>query len=132
MWGQRNSKFAAAIGTQLLAKIHLLDHKIGQVDFQQNYPVDCLEERVDFIGDSLDRVGRVVDELNSCIDVQEVQIDQLANMVDNLIRKMEGQAKEIKSLKGNCEEHCKVINMLTTKVITLEQCVEDVQRKAFP
>jgi hypothetical protein len=25
MWGQRNSKYAAAIGTQLLAKIHMLD-----------------------------------------------------------------------------------------------------------
>jgi hypothetical protein len=30
MWGQRNSKYAAAIGTQLLAKIHVLDNKIGE------------------------------------------------------------------------------------------------------
>jgi hypothetical protein len=44
----------------------------------------------------------------------------------------EGQAKEIKLLKSNCEEHRRVINMLTAKVITMEQCVEDVQRKAFP
>jgi hypothetical protein len=34
--------------------------------------------------------------------------------------------------KGNREEHHKVINTLTAKVIALEQCVEDVQRKAFP
>jgi hypothetical protein len=29
MWGQRNSKYATTIGTQLLAKIHILDNKIG-------------------------------------------------------------------------------------------------------
>jgi septation ring formation regulator EzrA len=85
-----------------------------------------------FVGDVLDCVGRVIDKLNSYIDVQEVQIKQLANMVNNLVRKTEKQAKEIKVLKDNQEEHHKVINMLTTKVITLEQCMEDVQKKAFP
>jgi hypothetical protein len=72
MWGQRNSKYAAAVGTQLLAKIHVLDNKIGRVDRQQNHPLDRLEERLDFIGDASDRVGTVVDELNNRIDVQDV------------------------------------------------------------
>jgi uncharacterized protein YoxC len=99
---------------------------------QQSHLVDCLEKHLDFIGEASDRVGKVVDELNSWIDVQEVQIEQLANMVNDLIRKTKGQAKEIKLLKNNCEEHHKVINTLTAKVIALEQCVEDVQRKAFP
>jgi hypothetical protein len=54
MWGQRNSKYAAAIGTQLLAKIHMLNNKIGRVDRQQNHPVDCLDECIDFIGEATD------------------------------------------------------------------------------
>jgi chromosome segregation ATPase len=74
----------------------------------------------------------VVDELNSCINVQDVQIQQLANMVNDLVRKVEGQAKEIKSLKTNCEEQRKVINRMTAKVIALEQYTEDIQRKVFP
>jgi hypothetical protein len=53
-------------------------------------------------------------------------------MVNNLVGKTEMQAKEIKGLKNNQEEQRKVINTLTTKVIALEQCVEDVQRKVFP
>jgi hypothetical protein len=57
MWGQRNSKYTAAVGTQLLAKIHVLDNKIGQVDHQQNHPLDRLDKRLDFIGDAADRVG---------------------------------------------------------------------------
>jgi hypothetical protein len=96
MWGQRNSKYAAAIGTQLLVKIHVLDNKIGRVDRQQNHPVDRLDECIDFVGEATDHVGKVVNELNSCIDVQDVQIQQLANMVNDLIRKVEGQAKVIK------------------------------------
>jgi hypothetical protein len=99
MWGQRNSKYAAAIGTQLLVKIHLLDNKIGRVDRTQNHPVDRLEERIDFIGDASDRVGKVVDELNGRIDCQDVQIQQLADMVNDLVGKVEGQAKTIKGLK---------------------------------
>ena len=74
----------------------------------------------------------MVDELNSCIDAQDVQIDQLANMVNDLVKRMEGQQKEIKLLKNNREEHHKVINTLTAKVIALKQCIEDVQKKAFP
>jgi methyl-accepting chemotaxis protein len=101
MWGQRNSKYATAIGTQLLVKIHVLDNKIGQVDRQQNHPVDRLDEHINFIGEATDRVGKVVDELNSHIDVQDVQIQQLANMVNDLVGKVEGQAKVIKSLKEN-------------------------------
>jgi hypothetical protein len=72
MWGQRNSKYAAAIGTQLLAKIHALDDKIGRVDRTQNHPLDRLDDRLDFISDASDRVGKVVDELNSRIDCQDV------------------------------------------------------------
>jgi hypothetical protein len=132
MWGQRNSKYAAAVGTQLLAKIHVLDDKIGRVDRQQNHPVDRLEEHLDFIGDASDRVGQVVDELNHRIDVQDVQIQQLANMVNDLVGKVENQANEIKGLKRGKEEHRKVINNLTAKLIAVEECLEDVQKKAFP
>jgi hypothetical protein len=132
MWGQRNSKYAAAVGTQLLAKIHVLDNKIGRVDRRQNHPVDRLEERLDFVGDASDRVGQVVDELNHRIDVQDVQIQQLANMVNDLVGKVENQANEIKGLKRGKEEHRKVINNLTAKLIAVEECLEDVQKKAFP
>jgi hypothetical protein len=74
----------------------------------------------------------VIDELNNCVDTQDIQIEQLANMVNNLIRKMEKQQKEIKDLKSDQEMHCKVINTLMAKVIALEECVEGVQKKAFP
>jgi methyl-accepting chemotaxis protein len=126
MWGQRNSKYAAAIRTQLLAKVHVLDNKIRRVDLQQNHPVDRLDECIDFIGDAADQVGKVVDELNGCIDVQDVQINQLANMVNDLVGKVEGQAKAIKSLKESWEDQRKVINRMTTKVITLEQYTKDI------
>jgi hypothetical protein len=132
MWGQRNSKYAAAVGSQLLAKIHVLDDKIGCIDHQQNHPLDCLEEHLDFLMDGSDQVGKVVDELNNRIDVQEVQIQQLANMVNNLVRKVEGQAKAIKSLTESREEQRKVINQMTVKVIALEQYTEDIQQKVFP
>jgi chromosome segregation ATPase len=127
-----NSKYTTTVGVQLLAKIHMLDNKIRRVDHQQNHPVDRLEEHLDFIGEASDHVGKVIDELNSHIDMQEVQIEQLANVVNNLVGKTKKQAKEIKGLKDNREEHHKVINTLTAKVFTLEQCVEDVQRKVFP
>jgi uncharacterized coiled-coil DUF342 family protein len=110
----------------------LTDNKIGHVDCQQNHLVDRLDEHIDFIGDMLDRVGKLVDKLNHRIDIQDVQIQQLANMVNDLIGKTEKQAKEIKGLKDNREEHCKVINRLTTKVITLEQYTKDIQKKVFP
>jgi uncharacterized coiled-coil DUF342 family protein len=132
MWGQRNSKYATAVGTQLLAKIHVLDNKIGRMDCQQNHPLDRLDERLDFIRDAADRVGTVVDELNNQIDVQDVQIQQLANMVNDLVGKVENQANEIKGLKRGKEEHRKVINNLTAKLIAVEECLEDVQKKAFP
>jgi uncharacterized coiled-coil protein SlyX len=132
MWGQRYSKYAAAVGTQLLAKIHMLDDKIGRVDCQQNHPMDHLEEHLDFIGDASDRVGKVVDELNNHIDSQDVQIEQLANMVNNLVGKVENQVNKIKGLKWGKEEHSKVINNLMAKLIAVEECLEDVQRKAFP
>lgn len=45
MWGQRNSKFAAAIGTQLLAKIHLLSSKVEDASQIQNHPVNRLSEQ---------------------------------------------------------------------------------------
>ena len=53
-------------------------------------------------------------------------------MVNDLIGTMESQAKEIKQLKSNQETQRKVLNNLTTKFIALEECVEDVQKKAFP
>jgi hypothetical protein len=99
--GQRNSKFAAAMGMQLLAKIHCLESQLGNISRQQNHPIDKLSERIDFIGNASDRVGGVVDELNSHIDAQEVQISQLADMVNNLIGKTEGQAKKIKELQSD-------------------------------
>jgi hypothetical protein len=89
MWGQRNSKYAAAVGSQLLAKIHVLDDKVGRVSRQQNHPIDCLDECIDFVGEASDHVGKVDDELNSWIDTQDVQIEQLANMVNDLARKTE-------------------------------------------
>jgi hypothetical protein len=131
MWGQRSSCYAATVRSHLLAKIHHPESSLGDVDCSQSHPIDCLEEHMDFVGGTSNCIGRVVDELNNCIDAQDVQIDQLANMVNDLVGKTEGQSKEIKSLKAGREEHCKVINTLTAKVIALEQCVEDVQRKAF-
>jgi hypothetical protein len=59
-----------------------------------------LSERIDFIGDALDHVGGVVNELNSRVDAQEVQIAQLANMVNDLVGKTEGQVKRIKEHWG--------------------------------
>jgi hypothetical protein len=63
---------------------------------------------------------------------QCVQINQLADMVNDLVGRSEKQAVEIKNLKADRETHRKVINTLTAKVIALEECVEDVQKKAFP
>ena len=101
------------------------------LDRCQDHPINHLEEHI-FIGDASNRVGRVIDELNCCIDAQDVQIDQLANMVNDLVGKVESQAKEIKEYKTTQECHRKVINTLTAKLIALEETVEDVQKKAFP
>ena len=131
MAGQRQAKYAATVGTQLLAKIHVLHKKMIHLDQLQDHPINHLDECVDFVGEATDRVGRVVDELNHHIDTQDVQIDQLANMVNDLVGTVEGQAKEIKLLKSNQEDQRKVINHLTTKFIALEECIEDVQKKAF-
>ena len=132
MAGQCQAKYAATVGTQLLAKIHVLHDKVNRLDRHQDHPIDLLDEHIDFIGEATNRLGKVVDELNNRIDAQDVQIDQLANMVNNLFRKVESQAKEITLLKSNQEDQRKVINRLTAKLITLEECVEDVQKKAFP
>jgi uncharacterized coiled-coil protein SlyX len=110
----------------------LLDIKIGWVDRTQNHPVDRLGEHLDFIRDASDRVGKVVDELNGHIDCQDVQIQQLADMVNDLVGKVEGQAKEIKGLKESREEQRKVINRMTAKLIAVEQYTEDIQKKVFP
>jgi hypothetical protein len=89
-----------------------------------------LEEHIDFISES-DCVGRVVDKLNGHIDAQEVQIKQLANMVNDLWEdRRTGQ--ENQGIELDHEGHHKVINTLTHKIIALEQCVEDVQKKVFP
>ena len=73
-----------------------------------------------------------MDELNKRINLQDVQINQLADMVNDLVGKMEGQTQEIKDLQADREVHRKVINTMTAKVIALEQCVEDIQKKVFP
>ena len=132
MAGQRQAKYAAAVGTQLLAKIHMLHERMICLDQRQDHLIDRLDEHVNFVGEATDHVGRVVDELNSRIDAQDVQIEQLANMVNDLVGMVEGQAKEIKQLKLNQETQQKVLNNLTAKFIALEDCVEDVQKKAFP
>ena len=132
MASQSQAKYATAVGTQLLAKIHVLHDKMICLDQRQDHPIDRLDEHIDFVGEATDRIGKVVDELNSCIDAQDVQIEQLANMVNDLVGKVENQANEIKGLKGNREEHCRVINNLTTKLIVVEEGLEDVQKKAFP
>jgi hypothetical protein len=80
----------------------------------------------------LDHVGKVVDKLNNRIDMQDVQIEQLANMVNDLVGKVENQANEIKGLKRGKEEHRKVINNLTAKLIAVEEYTEDIQKKVFP
>ena len=97
-----------------------------------DHPIDCLDECLNFVGEATDHVGRVVDKLNNRIDMQDIQIEQLANMVNDLVGTVEGQAKEIKQLKSNQETQRKVLNNLTAKFITLEECVEDIQKKAFP
>ena len=89
MAGQRQVKYTAAVGTQLLAKLHVLHNKVVHLDQHQDHPIDRLDECINFVGEATNRVGKVVDELNNHIDVQDVQIDQLANMVNDLIRKVE-------------------------------------------
>jgi hypothetical protein len=115
-----------------LAKIHCLESQLRDVGRLQSHPVNKLQEQTDFVGDVVDCVGRVVDELNECINLQDVQINQLADMVNDLVGKTEKQAVEIKNLQADREVHRKVINTMTAKVITLEQYVEDVQKKVFP
>ena len=61
MAGQRQAKYAAAVGTQLLAMIHMLHKKMIRLDQRQDHPIDRLDKHVDFIGEATDRVGRVVD-----------------------------------------------------------------------
>ena len=131
MAGQHQAKYTAAVGTQLLAKIHILHDKVDWLDHQQDHPIDHLDECIDFVGEATDHVGKVIDELSNRIDAQDVQINQLANMVNDLIGKVESQAKVIKLLKSNQEDQRKVINRLTAKFIALEECMEDVQ-KMFP
>ena len=109
-----------------------LSDKVDQLDHQQDHPINHLDEHIDFVGEATDCIGKVVDKLNNHIDAQDVQINQLANMVNDLVGKVESQAKEIQDLKTGREEHCKVIIRFTAKLIALEECVEDVQKKAFP
>ena len=131
MAGQCQAKYAATVGTQLLAKIHVLHHKIVHLDQCQDHPIDCLNECINFVGEATDCVGKVVDKLNNHIDAQDIQINQLANMVNDLVGMVESQAKEIKLLKSNQENQRKVLNTLTAKFIALEESVEDIQKKAF-
>ena len=132
MAGQCQAKYTATVGTQLLAKIHVLNDKVVHLDQRQDHPIDCLDERIDFVGEATNHIGKIVDELNSHIDAQDVQIEQLANMVNDLVGKVENQANEIKGLKRNWEEHRRVINNLTAKLIAVEEGLEDIQKKVFP
>jgi methyl-accepting chemotaxis protein len=122
MASQWSAKYAAAVGSQLLAKIHILDDRLEHIGCQQNHPINHLDKHIDFIGEASDHVGKVVDELNNRIDAQDVQIEQLATMVNDLVGKVENQANEIKGLKRGKEEHCKVINNLTAELIAMEEC----------
>lgn len=47
----------------------------------------------------------MANKLNSWINAQGVQIEQLANMINDLVEKVEGKATEIKMLKVNQEEN---------------------------
>jgi hypothetical protein len=38
----------------------------------------------------------------------------------------------LKTSEKECRDDRKVINTMTAKVIALEQCVEDIQKKVFP
>ena len=75
MAGQHQAKYAAAVRTQLLAKIHILHYKVVHLDQCQDHPIDCLDEHINFVGEVTDRVGKVVNELNNHIDAQDVQIE---------------------------------------------------------
>jgi hypothetical protein len=86
---------------------HCLELQLRDVGCLQNHPVDRLQEQTNFIGDAVDRVGRVVDELNKWINLQDVQINQLADMVNDLVGKTEGQTQEIKDLQADREVHRK-------------------------
>ena len=87
------------------AMTHCLESQLRDVGCLQNHPVDRLQEQTNFIGDAVDRVGWVVDELNKWINLQDVQINQLADMVNDLVGKTEGQTQEIKDLQANREVH---------------------------
>ena len=47
MAGQRQAKYAVVVGTQLLAKIHMLHKKMIHLDQCQDHPIDHLDERID-------------------------------------------------------------------------------------
>ena len=55
--GQRQAKYAAAVGTQLLAKVHMLHKKIIRLDQCQDHPIDHLDECINFVGNATDRIG---------------------------------------------------------------------------
>ena len=57
MAGQRQAKYAATVGTQLLAKIHMLHEKMIRLDQCQDHPIDCLDEHIDFVRNATDHVG---------------------------------------------------------------------------
>ena len=50
MAGQRQVKYATTVGTQLLAKIHVLHDKVVRLDQRQDHPIDCLDEHINFVG----------------------------------------------------------------------------------
>ena len=72
MAGQHQAKYAATVGTQLLAKIHMLHNKVVRLDQCQDHLIDCLDGHIDFVGEATNCIGKVVDELNNHIDVQDV------------------------------------------------------------
>ena len=54
MASQHQAKYAAVVGTQLLAKIHMLHDKVVHLDQHQDHPIDCLNEHINFVGEVTD------------------------------------------------------------------------------
>ena len=54
MASQHQAKYATTVGTQLLAKIHVLHDKVVHLDQCQDHPIDRLDERINFVGEATD------------------------------------------------------------------------------
>jgi hypothetical protein len=77
-------------------------------------------------------MGRVMDKLHDQINKQDVKVEQLANIVNELVGTVKAQRKELAVHKMSLNKHCQVINTLTAKLMHMDDCMEEVQRKVFP